>query len=113
MFEKTHKNIQHHKKKSEKQRGAGVRCRGVRCPGLCRGQTRVLDGDEDLVKGRLTARVEGAVWAGGGLRKNCGRKGSFRGVTLMPRTMKAEGPEEGISRKAAFAVAQIANRYHI
>lgn len=45
--------------------------------------------------------------------KKLGRKGSFRAFTLMPRTMKAEGPEEGISRKAAFAVAQLANRYRI
>lgn len=68
-----------------------------------------------MVKGRLIARVEGArrETSEKGKKKNSGRKESFRAVTLMPRTMKAEGPEEGISRKAAFAVAQLANRYRI
>lgn len=67
-----------------------------------------------MVKGRLIARVEGARRETSEKeKKNSGRKESFRAVTLMPRTMKAEGPEEGISRKAAFAVAQLANRYRI
>lgn len=62
--------------------------------------------------------INGLCWGCGrgvprAASKNCGRKGSCRAVTLMPRTMKAEGPEEGISRKAAFAVAQLANRYRI
>lgn len=37
-----------------------------RCDGLCVGHAHVLDGDEDVVKGRLAVRVEGAVGGRGG-----------------------------------------------
>lgn len=118
MFEKPHKNIQHRKKKSEKQREESVVPVG-------RGELEPLwwtlrrSRSCPRRRGRRGQReISSVCWGCGGgasreASENCGRKGSFRAVTLMPRTMKAEGPEEGISRKAAFAVAQIANRYRI
>lgn len=96
------------KKAGEERRGLASGRR--RCDGRCGGQTRVLTWGEALSKGRLMAGRRG------GRRRTGGReKESFRAVAvaLMPRTMKTEGPEEGISRKAAFTAAPLANRYRI
>lgn len=72
MFEKKpHKNIQTVKRRvrnwERRPRVPTARWEPARLDGLRGGQTLVLDGDKDVVKWRLTARVEGVV--GGGVSR--------------------------------------------